>query len=170
MAFVKNWGDLLDNLRFCKNVHDAFQTFDTAFKRFFRDYGESSNLKEIQEAWQSNHAYSHNVIDLGLDFPEREQHTLAIRSSNSIPYSIQYPTKKVTDLYPRLFNDLKQFMAIYESQQDVILRQFSLERYKQLNMELKYLSESILNSADTMLVNLVHIILYNYDTAVNRNR
>jgi hypothetical protein len=169
IAFVENWADLLDNLRFCKKVHDAFQTFDTAFKRFLRDCGDSSNIKKIQEGWQSNHVSSRNVIDLRLDFHDLQQHTVPVPSSNKIPHSIRFQTKKVTDLYPRLLGELNQFMATYELQEEVILKQFSLNRYVQLNTTLKGLSESILNSADTMLVQLVHILLYNYDVAMSGN-
>jgi hypothetical protein len=165
--FLKNWEPLLEQLKFSKEVHDNFQDFENNFGRFLLITKDKSP-QAISAEWENlvKTCYQRRIDDIIKSLPESDGIQTVQVNESEIPLSIRPNVKLVSGQYQRLIESLRVFAEKYEIQ-EADMNDQRFRDFEQYNTDLKRSTTDVLGRADKMILNLVPILIDNYDTVTS---
>ncbi len=105
-----------------------------------------------------------HIDDIESSLPQRiERSKIEQKNEADIPLTIRNNISIISRQYPVLLDALNEFIAVYKNHENNIFEQESTRNFEQNNNDLKRRSETILSRADIMVLNIVPIIIFNYD-------
>jgi hypothetical protein len=165
--FLSSWDPLLDQLRFSKDVHNSFQDLEFNFRQYIKA-SEDKSPEIMSEAWGSfmRPCYQKKIDDLVRSLPENNQVSITQIEEEKVPISIRKNVKLVSGQYQQLITALGMFAEKYEAQEAEINDQRFMN-FKQYNRDLRRNIDDVLSRADKIILNLVPILIENYETIKN---
>ena len=173
VQFLKKLKHLLKQLKFCKEVHDAFQDLQTTdWDRFMKGpgdikHGRRRDIDEAKEGWQKvRDFYIKRIEDLENDLPQLDEDIRKIETSNTIALTVEKNINIVNKQYPELLKSIRKFIEIYKEQNQKIMVDEAFSNFEINNTDITSEIKSILGRADKMILNLVPILTYSYDKII----
>jgi hypothetical protein len=162
--FVKNWTGLYQELKFCKDLHNTFHSFNTFrdnLEPIIKQKDDYTYLK-LKNNWEGLYKYYSDQFLPNVEYYQTKN--LVKRQSCTIkfPAAIEAEINFININYPKLIANVNQFCEICKNlNEEIEKNEMSLSRYSILAQNLNKAYLQTFQRTDSMILRFVSIVIHN---------